>query len=51
MPKIRSIGHVVQKLSSGKNETFGWCDFALDPMTFASELGVDMVVTYLHAKN
>ena len=34
-----------------KNETFGCCDLALDPMTFTSELDLDMVVTYLHAKN
>ena len=31
--------------------TFGCCDLALDPMTFTSELVLDMVVTYLHAKN
>ena len=31
--------------------TFGCCDLALDPMTFTSELDLDMVVTYLHAKN
>ena len=30
--------------------TFGCCDLALDPITFASELNQDMVVTYLHAK-
>ena len=52
MLKIRSIGEAVQKLSSGKvNEPFGCCDLALDPMTFTPELDVDMVVTYLHAKN
>ena len=51
MLKIRSIGQVVQKLSSRKNETFGWCDLALDPMTFTAELDLDMVVIYLHAKN
>ena len=48
---IRSISQAVQKLSSGKeNETLGCCDLDLDPMTFTSELDVDMVVTYLHAK-
>ena len=31
--------------------TFGCCDLALDPETFTSELDVDMVVTYLHAKH
>ena len=31
--------------------TFGCCDLALDPVTFTSELDLDMVVTYLHAKN
>ena len=31
--------------------TFGWCDLALDPMTFTSELDLDIVVIYLHAKN
>ena len=31
--------------------TFGCCDLALDPMAFTSELDLDMVVTYLHAKN
>ena len=31
--------------------TFGCCDLALDPMTLTSELDLDMVVTYLHAKN
>ena len=42
---IRSMGEAVQKLSSGKeNETFGCCDLALDPMTFISELDLDMVV-------
>ena len=52
MLKIRSISQAVQKLSSGKeNETFGCCDLDLDPMTFTSELDVDMVVTYLHAKH
>ena len=52
MLKIRLIGQAVQKLSSRKeNETFGCCDLALDPMTFTSELDLDMVVTYLHAKN
>ena len=50
MIQIRSIGEAVQKLSSEKeNETFGCCDLALDPMTFTSEPGLDMVVTYLHA--
>ena len=52
MLKIRSMGDAAQKLSSGiENETFGCCDIDLDPMTFTSELNVDMVVTYLHAKN
>ena len=51
MLKIRSIAQAVQKLSSGKeNETFGCCDFDLDPMTFISKLDLDMIVTYLHAK-
>ena len=51
MLKIRSIGQAVQKLSSGReNETFGCCDLDLDPMTFISELDLDMVVTYLQAK-
>ena len=50
MLKVRALGEAVQKLSSGKeNETFGFCDLALDPMTFTSELDLDMVVTYLHA--
>ena len=31
--------------------TFGCFDLALDPMIFTSELIIDMVVTYLHAKN
>ena len=26
------------------------CDLDLDPLIFASELDLDMVVTYLHAK-
>ena len=30
---------------------FGCCDLALDLVTFRSELHLDMVVTYLHAKN
>ena len=54
MLKIRSMGQAVQKLwcdENGKNETFGCCDLALDPMTFTSELDQDMVVTYLHAKH
>ena len=52
MLKIRTIGQVVQKLwLVGKNETFGCCDLALGPMTLTSESDLDMVVTYLHAKN
>ena len=52
MLNIRSIGQAVQKLSSGKeNETFGCCDLELDHMTFTSELDVDMIVAYFHAKN
>ena len=53
MLKIRLIDQTVQKLSSGKKRklTFPCCDLALDPMTFISELDLDMVVTYLHAKN
>ena len=31
--------------------TFGCCDLTLDHMTFTSEVDLDMVVTYLHAKN
>ena len=31
--------------------TFGCCDLALDLVTFRSELDLDRVVTYLHAKN
>ena len=51
MLKIRSISQAVKKLSSGKeNETFGCCDLDLDPMAFISELDLDMVVTYFHAK-
>ena len=34
-----------------ENQTFGCCDLALDLMTFISELDLDMVVTYLYAKN
>ena len=34
-----------------KYEIFGCCDLALDPMIYASELDLDMVVTYLHAEN
>ena len=30
---------------------FGCCDLALDLVTFRSELDLDMVVTYFHAKN
>ena len=29
---------------------FGCCDLDLVPMTFMSELDLDMVATYLHAK-
>ena len=50
--KIRSIGQVVLKLSSGKeNKTFGFCDLDLNPMNFTSKHGLHMVVTYVHAKN
>ena len=31
--------------------TFGCCDLALDPMTFTSELDLDIVVTYWHARH
>ena len=53
MLKIRSVDRAVQKLwlVGKKYETFGCCDLAFDPMTFTSELDLDMVVTYLHAKN
>ena len=51
MLKIRSIGQAVQKLSGTKNKSFGCCDLELYPMTFTSELDLDMVVTYVHAKN
>ena len=52
MLKIRSIGLAVQKLwLVKKNETFGCCDLALDLMTLSSELDLNMVVTYLNAKN
>ena len=27
------------------------CDLDLDPLTFISEVDLDMIVTYLHAKN
>ena len=49
--KYRSIGQVVQNLSSGKEKTFGCHNLALDPITFTSELDLDVVVAYLHAKN
>ena len=44
---------MVQRLSSGKKTklTFGCCDLAIDLMTFRSELDLDKVVTYLHARN
>ena len=29
----------------------GCCDLALDLVTFTAELDINMVVTYLHAKN
>ena len=52
MLKIRLVSQAVQQLSSEKeNQTFACCDLALDPMTCASEPDLDMVVTYLHAKN
>ena len=52
MLKIRSIGQVVQKLSSRKVKiTFGCCDLALDPMTFTSQLDIGMVVANLHTRN
>ena len=52
MLKIRPTGQAVQKLwlVGKKYETFGCCDLALDPMTFTSELDLDIVVTYLLAK-
>ena len=53
MLKIKLMGQAVQKLSSGQNKmklTFSCCDLALGDMTFVSELDLDMVVTYLHAK-
>ena len=51
MLKVRPISQAVQKLSSGKeNKTFGCCDLDRDPMTFTSELNLDKLVTYLHAK-
>ena len=31
--------------------SFGRCDLTLDPVTFTSERDLDMVVTYLLAKN
>ena len=51
MQTIRSVGQKIQKLSSRKKKKiFGCCDLALDPMTFTSELDLDMVVTYLYGK-
>ena len=32
-------------------ELFRYCDLELDPLTFISELDLDIVVTYLNAKN
>ena len=47
-----SISQAVQKLSPGKEKkTFGFCDLDLDSMTFTLEIEVDMIVTYVHAKN
>ena len=34
-----------------KLELFRYRDLEFDPMTFISELDLDIVVTYLHAKN
>ena len=34
-----------------KLELFRYCGLELDPMTFISELDLDIVVTYLHEKN
>ena len=53
MLKIRSIDQAVQKLSSRNKRklTFGYCDLALGPMTFTSDLDLDVVVNYLHAEN
>ena len=34
-----------------KLKFFRYCDLELDPMTLISEPGLDIVVTYLHAKN
>ena len=32
-------------------ELFCYCDLELDPMTLISELDLDILVTYVHAKN
>ena len=31
--------------------SFGRCDLTLDPVAFTSEHDLDMVMSYLHAKN
>ena len=46
-----SIGLKVIIWTKEMKLTFGCCDLALDPITLTSELDLDMVVTYLHAKN
>ena len=49
---------MVQKLSFRQThrqcirlEFFRYCDLELDPMTFISECDLDIIVTYLNAKN
>ena len=51
---MRSIGQAVQKLEHRNTHTISFFannDLDLDPMTFISELDLDIIVTYLHAKN
>ena len=46
MLKIRSIGCVLKVIIRKKMKiSFGHCDLTLDPVTFTSELDLDMVVT------
>ena len=51
---MRSIGQGVQELEHGMTHRIRFFvnnDLDLDPMTFISELDLDIIVTYLQAKN
>ena len=51
MVQMLLLGHTHTHTHYIKLELFCYCDLQLDPMTFISERDLNIVVTYLNAKN